>query len=118
MAIVYRHRRLDTNEIFYVGIGKTEKRAYVKHQRNIIWHRITNKTDYKVEIMCQDLLWEEACDIEKYLIKYYGRRDLGLGTLVNLTDGGDGQLNGVSWNKGKTIKEETKLKTVKNTKLE
>ena len=25
MAIVYRHIRLDKNEVFYIGIGKTEK---------------------------------------------------------------------------------------------
>ena len=31
--------------------------------------------------------------MEIYLIKYYGRRDLGEGTLVNLTDGGDGAIN-------------------------
>ena len=27
MAIVYQHRRVDTNEIFYVGIGKNRERA-------------------------------------------------------------------------------------------
>lgn len=32
----------------------------------------------------------EACENEKYLIKVIGRRDLGLGTLVNLTNGGEG----------------------------
>jgi len=31
----------------------------------------------------------EACCNEKYLIKAIGRRDLGLGSLVNLTDGGE-----------------------------
>ena len=32
--VVYRHIRNDTNEVFYIGIGKTEKRAYSIHSRN------------------------------------------------------------------------------------
>jgi hypothetical protein len=39
------------------------------------------------------LTWEEACEKEKEFIQLYGRRDLGLGTLVNMTDGGDGVHN-------------------------
>jgi hypothetical protein len=27
MPIVYTHRRKDTNEIFYIGVGKSVKRA-------------------------------------------------------------------------------------------
>lgn len=34
----------------------------------------------------------ESLEIEKELISKIGRRDLGLGTLVNQTDGGDGRL--------------------------
>lgn len=30
MILVYRHRRLDTNEIFYVGIGSRKERPYKK----------------------------------------------------------------------------------------
>ena len=33
MAIVYQHRREDTNEVFYIGIGETLKRAYQKKAR-------------------------------------------------------------------------------------
>jgi hypothetical protein len=43
--------------------------------------------------MCDDLTWEESCEKEIELIALYGRRDLGLGTLVNLTNGGEGNLN-------------------------
>ena len=91
MAIVYQHTRLDTNKVFYIGIGKTEKRAYnTTNHRNSYWKNIINKTEYKIEILFNDLTWKEACQIEQYLIKYYGRKDLKLGTLVNMTDGGDG----------------------------
>ena len=93
MAIVYQHRRKDNNEIFYVGIGKYESRAYDFVGRSEAWKYIYNKTEIEVEISHKDIIWEEACSIERYLISFYGRRDLGLGTLVNMTDGGDGVIN-------------------------
>ena len=34
--------------------------------------------------------WANVCQIEIDLIKKYGRKDLNEGTLVNLTDGGEG----------------------------
>jgi hypothetical protein len=34
IGYVYKHIRKDTNEVFYIGIGKTEKRAYNKICRN------------------------------------------------------------------------------------
>lgn len=92
MIIVYRHRRLDTNEIFYVGIGKTKKRAYNKYNRSKFWKSIINKTDYSVEIISEVDTWELACELEQFLIQEYGRRDLGTGPLVNMTDGGEGAL--------------------------
>jgi len=93
MSVVYRHIRLDKNEPFYIGIGKTEKRAYSKHGRNRYWNHITKNTEYKVQILFDDLSWEQAIEKEIELIQTYGRKDLGLGTLVNLTDGGEGMLN-------------------------
>ena len=94
MAIVYQHIRLDTNEVFYVGISSNYRRAYEKaDRRNIIWGRIAKKTDYKIEIVSEDLTWDEACNLEISLIKKIGRLDLGKGTLANLTNGGDGTIN-------------------------
>ena len=99
MAIVYQHIRIDVNEVFYIGIGKEFKRAFNKtNNRSKFWKNIINKTEYKIEILFNDLTWNESCQIEKYLIKYYGRKDLGLGTLVNLTNGGDGTLGHVKRN--------------------
>jgi hypothetical protein len=93
MSVVYRHIRLDKNEPFYIGIGKTEKRAYSKHSRNRYWNHITKNTEYKVQILFDDLSWDMAVEKEIELIQTYGRKDLGLGTLVNLTDGGEGLRN-------------------------
>jgi hypothetical protein len=94
MAIVYQHIRLDTKDIFYIGIGTQYKRAYQKgERRNKIWNDIAKKTDYKIEILAENLSWDEACKIEIELISKYGRIDLGNGTLANLTSGGDGSFN-------------------------
>jgi len=96
MAYVYRHVRLDKNEVFYIGIGSDNegeyKRAFAKEGRNKYWWNIINKTKYEVEIMLDDLTWEEACAKEIEFVKLYGRIDLNEGTLVNMTDGGDGTL--------------------------
>jgi hypothetical protein len=100
---VYRHKRVDTNEVFYIGKGSTYschknsesykkkyRRAFNKKSRNKWWNSITSKTDYIVEIVAKGLLEEEAFELEKFLILLYGRKDLSTGTLINLTDGGEG----------------------------
>jgi hypothetical protein len=92
MAYLYRHIRLDTNEVFYIGIGSDSeyKRAYSKQSRNTHWNNIIKTTSYEVEIILEDLTWEEACSKEIEFIKLYGRRNINEGTLVNMTDGGEG----------------------------
>lgn len=89
MAFVYRHRRNDTNEIFYIGIGKRKSRLYSKYSRNIYWKNITSKTDYTAEILLDNIEWDEACELEILLIEQYGRKKDG-GCLCNITIGGDG----------------------------
>jgi hypothetical protein len=128
MAIVYRHRRLDTNKIFYVGIGKEEKRAYRKDGRNNYWKNIVSKTNYSIEIIAKDLDWADACELEIFLISEYGIKNLS-----NITLGGDGNLGNIhsletrklisennkgkiSWNKGlkenKEVTEKRKIKLI------
>lgn len=96
MGYVYRHVRLDKNEVFYIGIGLKEDekyvRAYDKHKRSDFWNKIVNKSEYRVDIMFEDDDADVIKEKEKEFIKLYGRIDLGLGTLCNLTDGGDGML--------------------------
>lgn len=96
----YRHIRLDTNEPFYIGIGTKCKdfnsleteyaRAFEKRSRSFWWKKIANKTEYIVEILYESNSREEICNKEKEFIKLYGRRNLKLGPLINLTEGGEG----------------------------
>lgn len=95
MAYLYRHIRLDTNEPFYIGIGSdlNYNRAYSKSNRNQWWLNIIDSIEFRVDIILDELSWEDIKLKEIEFIKLYGRRDLGLGPLVNLTDGGEGLLN-------------------------
>ncbi len=92
---VYRHIRLDKNEVFYIGIGcknhnDKHKRPSRKSGRNNLWNKIVNKTDWKWEVILDDLTLSEAQEKEKEFIKLYGRINVKTGTLSNLTDGGEG----------------------------
>ena len=124
MAVVYRHTH-DDGTIFYIGIGKKLKRAYTKDRRSPIWKYAVNKYGLNVEILHDDVPWNEACQIEMDLIKQYGRKAFGEGILVNLTEGGEGRLGlkaseetkakmseshmGLNtWSKGRTMSEEEK----------
>ena len=93
MAYVYTYTRLDKNEIFYVGIGSDSKYKRAKNLslRTDYFKKIINKSEYKLDIVFDDLTWEEACLKEIELIALYGRKDLGIGTLINFTDGGEGR---------------------------
>lgn len=124
MAYLYRHIRLDNNEVFYIGIGSDSKGYYKRAKshkyRNYYWNNIVNKTNYEIEILLDDLDKSKAIEKEIEFISLYGRKDLGLGTLVNMTAGGDG-LNGFkhskeakdkisNFQKNRVISEETKKK--------
>lgn len=96
---LYRHIRLDKNEPFYIGMGINSKRtprtryyerAFKKDGRNKWWRRIVNKTKYEVDIIFETDNKDEIISKEVEFIKLYGRKDLGSGSLVNLTNGGEG----------------------------
>lgn len=111
MAYVYRHIRLDKNEPFYIGIGGDDKyqRSKTKMGRNKYWNNITSKTNFSVDILIDELTWEDACKKEVEFISLYKRRKEG-GTLCNLTFGGEGQKGMIHWNLGKETSIDTKLK--------
>jgi len=109
---LYRYIRNDINNVFYIGIGskrnrvyasiKTEyERAYSKTNRNKHFLNIINSIEYTVEILIESdsLQFIKSKEIE--FINLYGRIDLKTGSLVNLTDGGDGNFNMSIFNRNK-----------------
>lgn len=87
--IVYRHRRLDNLEVFYIGIGSDKYRATAFKKRSKLWTSVYNKHGIIVEIIAKNLNKEEACELEEFLIELYGRRSEKTGNLVNFLPGGD-----------------------------
>lgn len=96
---LYRHIRLDTNEPFYIGIGTikpyyTFKSRYHRAtvvNRNKYWSNVVSKTDYNIDILFESNDLQFITEKEIEFISLYGRKDLNSGSLVNLTDGGEGR---------------------------
>lgn len=95
MAYVYRHIRLDKNVPFYIGIGKVDAPTYPRAKsskyRNRYWHSINAKTKIRVDILAEDISYEQAKEKEVEFISIY-KRFLDGGTLVNMTLGGEGTV--------------------------
>jgi hypothetical protein len=112
---IYAHRRPDTGEIFYIGRGTVHKkasgkvfknlysRAFVKHLANKYWMHIAALVGFEVEILEDHLSWDRSIELEKFYIQKYGRKDLGEGTLVNFTDGGEGTPGAIASEKAREI---------------
>lgn len=86
---VYLHKKKTDGEVFYIGKGRGT-RAWHKHSRNKFWKSVVEKHGHIVELVFEGLNEKDALQHEISLIKHYGRRNLGTGTLVNLTGGGEG----------------------------
>lgn len=104
---VYVHRKSDTGEIFYVGKGTTKKgyplaRAHDSKKRNVHWQRIVARHEFFAEVV---MSFDEEClafELERGLISYFGRANLG-GLLCNIETGGQGHS-------GRVVSEETRRK--------
>lgn len=108
------------NQIFYVGAGypnrpqihldefyKTRKggwtgrKSYNRAKYETIKEIINAENNVDIRIVLETDCRDDAFRLEIELIQQYGRMDLGLGPLTNLTDGGDGG----DWTKGKDSEE-------------
>ena len=84
---VYAYMREDTT-YYYIGKGHG-KRAWESHRRANN-SEISPKDHSRIIILAHRLTEAEAHLLEKKLITIIGRKDLDTGSLINLTDGGEG----------------------------
>jgi NUMOD3 motif len=122
---VYAYLREDGTP-YYIGKGK-DKRAWARN------HRSFPKESWQIVLLEQNLTNIGALALERRYIRWYGRKDLGTGILINLTDGGESNTGwempsavkekisktkqgSIPWNLGKQHSEETrnKLKEARN----
>lgn len=101
---VYAYLREDYTP-YYIGKGKG-KRLYTKRKSEIQPPRDKSRI-----ITIQDNLSEVyAFILERYYIRWFGRKDNGTGILRNRSDGGEGPSGLISKRKGMTLSQDTKKK--------
>ena len=90
MFYVYAHYKSDSpdSDPFYIGKGKSSRDSY--HKRNPYWKNIVAKHGFVSKRIAENLTEQEAWELEKTLIKQYGKLTEGTGCLCNIADGGEG----------------------------
>lgn len=100
-------------EPFYIGKGKCGR--YKMHINDAKWRKLSGKRKLShmhnkilkienpiIKKIKENMLEDEAFELEKKYIALIGRHDMGKGPLCNMSDGGDGQSGRIPWNKNKT----------------
>jgi len=120
--LIYVYLDRAEREPFYVGKTRVQKRVWDQcpSRRTKVFIDRFNELEEVSVVVLSPFTEEQAEQMERYLIKKIGRKDLGTGPLVNLTDGGNG-LNGYvcppskrrqigDFHRGKVVSAETRMK--------